>query len=93
MQIQIGKTRRAFLTNQPSKIPTTYRSYQAQTNMTISPGKVSDLMMKCFKREQMREIVHASWLERKWCSILWTQTFLLSSSSIMNYHNFIYILF
>ena len=46
VQTQIGKTRRAFLTHQPSKIPTASRSYQAKTNMLISLGKVFDLMTK-----------------------------------------------
>ena len=45
-QIRIGKTRRAFLTHQHSKIPKTSKSYQAKTNLLISPGKVSDLIVK-----------------------------------------------
>ena len=40
------QTRRVLLTHQPSKIPTTTRSYQAKRNELISPGKVFDFMMK-----------------------------------------------
>ena len=41
-----GKTCKAFLIHQPSKIPTTSRHYQAKTKMLISPRKAFDLKMK-----------------------------------------------